>query len=263
MKYFLTLIGVAAFVAFVFAFKSNFIERNFFSKSIVNIEIEEGRFTIFGKGEKGNGKVIDQEREINAFTSVASSNAIQVKLLKGNTPKVVVRTDDNLQKFIKTEIKGSELKIYVRGSIRKYSEMTVFVTFTELEALKSSSASDIVCQDKIIAEKFSAKSSSASSIKLKDLQAKEVKVEVSSASNIKIAGECDVLDVEASSAADANLYDLKAKEVNAEASSAADIQIFAILKLVAEANSAADITYKGEPKHLETEESSGGDVSQK
>lgn len=262
MKYFLTLVGVAAFVALVFAFKGNFIERQF-ENGIVSIKTDEGSFSIFGKGEKGNGDITDQSREISAFTSVSSSNAIKVELIKGNTPKVVVRTDSNLQDHIKTEIKGSELKIYIKGSIRKYSEMTVFVTFTELDALKTSSASDMVCKDKITANKFSARSSSASSIKLENLQAKNVEVDVSSAANIRITGVCNTLDVEASSAADANLYKLEAKNVNADASSAADIRVFASLKLEAEASSGADVSYKGNPEKIDVEESSGGDVSKK
>lgn len=260
MKYFLTLIGVAAFVAIVFAFNGDFIERQFEERSI-RFEERDVVFSIFGKGKKGNGDVIDQVRKVKAFTSVSSSNAIKVELVKGDSPKVIVRTDSNLQDHIKTEIRGSELKVYVKGNIRKYSEMTVFVTFTKLEGVKSSSASDIICKDEIVAEEFSVRASSASSVSLKNLQAKEVEVDVSSAASIKVAGRCEYLDVEASSAADANLYDLEANRVEADASSAADIRIYTNSSLEANASSGADITYKGSPKHLEIEESSGGDIS--
>lgn len=260
MKYFLTLLSVAALVTLVFAFNDNFLERHF-ANIESRVEKREVIFSAFGKGEKGSGEVIEQMRKVHAFTSVSSSNAIKVELVKGDSPKVVVRTDSNLQNHIKTEVKGNKLKIYVKGSIRKYSEMTVFVTFTELEALSSSSASAIICKDRIVADVFSVGASSASNIKLEEVEAQRVSVDISSAANVKIAGKCEKLEVDASSASDANLYKLDAQTVEADASSAADIQLSVSKKLEAEASSGADITYKGSPEHLSIEESSGGDIS--
>lgn len=260
MKYFLTLLSVAALVTLVFAFNDNFLERHF-ANIESRVEKREVVFSVFSKGDRGNGDVIEQMRKVNAFTSVSSSNAINVVLVKGDSPKVVVRTDSNLQDHIKTEVKGNKLKIYVRGNIRKYSEMTVFVTFTELEALHSSSASEMTCKDKIVADVFSVGASSASNIKLENVEMQQINVATSSAANVKIAGKCEKLEVDASSASDANLYKLEAQNVEADASSAADIRISVSKKLEAEASSGADITYKGSPEHLSIEESSGGDIS--
>lgn len=262
MKYFLTLIGVAAFVALVFAFNGDVIGNNVLEFGN-GMKINKGVVSVFGKGKKGNGDVIDQKRTIDAFSSVRSSNAIKVELIKGDSPKVVVRTDSNLQENIKTVVKDGKLRIYVKGSIRKYHIMKVFVTFTELERLSSSSASEIIAKDKIVADSFSLSASSASSIEIRELEANEVDVDISSAANIELAGKCEKLKVEASSASDADLYDLKANVVEVDASSAADVNVCALVKLDAEASSGADVNYKGTPERLSTEENSGGDISKR
>lgn len=263
MKYFLTLLGVAVFITLVFAFNGNFFEKSFSSVE-VRIEKGEGILSAFGKGEKGNGDVVDEERKIGAFTEVSSSNAIKVKLIKGNAPKVIVRTDSNLQDNIKTEVKGGDLMIYIKGSIRKYSEMTVFVTFTELDALDSSSASEISCEDKIATHSLSIDASSASNIALEEVVATKVEVETSSAASVKInSGSCEDLEVDASSASSVHLYRLQAQSAEVEASSAADVELKVIERISAKASSGADINYKGNPERLNIKETSGGDISKK
>ncbi len=167
----------------------------------------------------------EEERSVANFTSISSSNAIVVKVSKGDTPKVVVRTDSNLLDHIKTEVEGGELKVYIKGSIQRYSELMVLVNIPEINALRSSSASKILCKDKLEAENFSIRSSSAAS------------------------------------ASDANLWGLEAENVEAKASSAANIKVSATQKIKAKASSGADISYTGEPATRSIQESSGGDVS--
>ncbi|PVX52297.1 putative autotransporter adhesin-like protein [Balneicella halophila] len=267
MKYFFTLLGVATFVVILFAFKEEpIIKKSFEERMILNsTDIKDSDvekvLNVFAKGEKGNKEVVDEVREVDAFKDISSQNAIKVKLVKGQKQKVVVRTDSNLQDNIITEVKDGKLKIYVKDKIRKYTEMTVFVTFTELESLSSSSASEITCEDKIVASSFYIQSSSASSIDLKSLEANTVEIDVSSAANVRVSGKCEELKVDASSASSAKLYDLIATNVDADASSAAHIEVYAVSKLDADASSGADIEYKGDPEFVNRDESSGGDVS--
>ncbi len=185
-----------------------------------------------------------------------------VKVSKGYAPKVVVRTDSNLIDHIKTEVEGGELKVYIEGSIRRYSELTVLVNAAKINGLRSSSASKIVCKDKVEAENFSIRSSSAATIRIEELIANKVEVRTSSASNVKVKkGHCSDLEVRSSSASDANLWGLEAENVEAKASSAANIKVSATQKIEAKASSGADVNYRGNPVTVSVQESSGGDVS--
>lgn len=258
MKYFLTLLGVAAFVVLVFAFDGKLFENNVEVERYVGVGISK----VFTERDKGNGEVVDQTREVEDFTAVSSSNAIKVELKKGNENKVVVRTDSNLQDFLITESDGTTLTVYVNGILKKYTELTVYITYKELDCLESASASKIICEDLITTDRFRISASSASKIRLDNLKAKEISVETSSAANVKIAGECESLEVDASSASDGDLYDLKAENVEVDASSAADVHVHVIKNLEADASSGADIVYKGNPQDVDIDESSRGKVSQ-
>ncbi len=260
MKYFLTLLGVAAFIVLVFAFKGNSIGNRIF-----NIESSVGWnyrvLSIFKEGVKGNGEVTEEERSVANFTSISSNNAIVVKVSEGDTPKVVVRTDSNLIDHIKTKVEGGKLKVYIKGSIRRYSELMVLVSIPEINALRSSSASKILCEGKIEADNFSIRSSSASTIRIEELIANKVEIRTSSASNVKInKGYCQNLEVRSNSASDANLFGLEAENAKAQASSAGNIKVTATKELKAKANSGADISYTGDPVTISIQESSGGDV---
>ncbi len=257
MKYFLTLFGVALFVVFVFAFKG---AETFVDRTVEGIEaFENGK--PFGKREKGNREVVDEERELAAFTSISSSSGIDVELIKGDTQKVVVRADSNLQERLKTEVEDGKLKLYAKGS-NSFTEMKVFVTFTELEGIKASGASDVVGKSTIEAKDFYVSASGASEVQL-ELVAEKIKVTESGASTVSLSGNCEHLEVKVSGASDAKLYKLSAKDVKALASGASDVEVTAITTLGATASGASDINYKGNPKMIKKKESGASSVTKR
>ena len=68
-------------------------------------------------GIKGTGKVIKSEREVKDFKSIVLKSGIDLILTQDTLEKVLVETDENLQKIIKTEVADGELKIYTAEHI--------------------------------------------------------------------------------------------------------------------------------------------------
>ncbi len=90
--------------------------------------------------------------------------------------------------------------------------------------------------------------------------ARNLDVEINSASNCYISGSADVCRVEANSAADFRGVDLVCRKADVEASSAAKIEIAITEDLDAHASSGGSIRYKGSPAILRRNTSSGGSV---
>ena len=205
-----------------------------------------------------------QTRQISGFHGVSVSSGIDLYLTQKNAEEVVVEADsDDLDKII-TTVEGGILKIYIKQ--KSWFNMNldsnhrkVYVSFITLEKLEASAGSDVVSQSVLKLDKLNLEASSGSDVKL-ELEANNLSVDSSSGSDIKLKGKAVTMQVSASSGSSIDAEDLESKKCNASTSSGSDISINVTEELDANASSGGDITYYGNPKTKNTNESSGGDV---
>lgn len=80
---------------------------------------------------KGNKVVILQDREIEYFNKIIVKNDLKVFLLNGDTPKVTVETDENLQEYIVTRTEDNVLEIYISQTISSSKKLNIYVTVAD------------------------------------------------------------------------------------------------------------------------------------
>ena len=93
-----------------------------------------------------------------------------------------------------------------------------------------------------------------------NLNARRISVDLNGASHLELNGKAETLDAEVSSAAKLEAYDCIAEKVDIEVSSSGFAEVYAKADLIAEANSAGRIRYRGEA-NVSSNESSAGSVS--
>lgn len=206
-----------------------------------------------------------QTRQISGFHGISVSSGIDLYLSQKNTEEVVVEANsDDLDKII-TKVEAGILKIYVKE--KSWLNMNwdknprkVYVSFKTLDKLDASAGSDVNADGVLKLDNLDLDASSGSDVRL-ELEANELSAESSSGSDITLKGNANVMQTSASSGSDINASELQAKKCTASVSSGADIRIYVIDELDANASSGGDITYYGNPKTKDINESSGGDVS--
>lgn len=212
--------------------------------------------------QSGNSK---QTRSVSDFHGVSVSSGIDLYLTQKNVEEVVVEADaDELDKII-TKVEGGILKIYIKEKSwfnLNWSKESrkVYVSFKILDKLEASAGSDVNSQGVLKLDKLNLDASSGSDIKL-ELEANELSVESSSGSDISLKGKASFMQADASSGSDINANELQTKKCIASVSSGSDIRIYVTDELDANASSGGDITYSGNPKTKDINESSGGDVN--
>jgi hypothetical protein len=211
------------------------------------------------KTVRGNGNVITKERTASSFNGISVSTGIDVYLKQGDKETISIEADENLQDYIITEVKGGVLHVYSEYNIREAKMKRVHVTMKEITSLKTSSAGDIVGETQLKGDKIQIGSSSAGNIKV-DLIATQLDVNISSSGDVELTGEADKIDIDLSSAGDLSAYDLKVKEADISASSAGDAKITVSERLTANVSSAADVSYRGNPKYIMAHSSSAGSI---
>lgn len=240
---------------------------------------------------------VSENRTIGSFSKLKASHGIDVFYTVSNTPSLKVETDDNERmKYIKTEIEGETLKIYIETEAKNYSTknrkgkningvnfqtLKVYVSGNALTAIKASSSSDVKIENLNSTDKMDLDVSSSGSISGKfncdkmainasssgdinaEIDAKNVTVETSSSADVDLRGKAEKLTVKSSSSSSFDADKLLADEVVAMASSSADINVHVLKSLNAKASSSADINYKGNPAQVVADKSSSGSVNKK
>jgi Protein of unknown function (DUF2807). len=218
----------------------------------------------FRKSVFGNRNVVKKERPAGQFTSVKVSTGIDLYLTQGDKMSITVEADENLHEYIITEIRGDEL--YIRHedniNVREAERERVYVTMKEIKSLSTSSAGDIIGETPVKTDDLKLDASSAGDIKL-EVYAKNIRVDGSSSGDITLDGEADMIEADLSSAGDLNAYNLKTREADISVSSAGDADVYVTEKLTARASSAGDINYKGDPKYVDAHASSAGGIHRK
>jgi hypothetical protein len=218
-------------------------------------------FDGWDQGISGNGRVVEDSRDISGFTGVQVSSGIDVYLSQGNSFEVKVEADENLQEVILTEMNGNMLVVKTeRVNIRSAKSKKVHVTLPELTALKISSAGDLVGQTQFSCEDLRISVSSAGDLSI-EVEAIQIDLDISSSGDANISGTADEFNVSLSSAGDLNAFDLIARKVDVDVSSAGDARVHATEEISMRASSAGNIYYKGDARVMHSHSSSAGNIS--
>jgi hypothetical protein len=207
----------------------------------------------------GNGKVVKEERSVTGFDEVSVSTGIELILNQDSFEKVVVETDENILKILKTEVSGNKLKIYLEEGVNNAKELKVYVTVKQLKSVSASAGSEVKTTSKINADQLKISSSSGSEITM-EIGCNMVRLDSSSGSELTVSGTTVEVKAESSSGSELDAAKLVAEKGEASASSGSDMDVHVTKELKAHASSGSNITVTGNPASRDTNSSSGGDI---
>ncbi len=211
------------------------------------------------KKVRASGDVVEQERNVSSFTALDVQDGIDVYLTIGNSTKVTVKTHENIQQYIRTEVRGGTLEVEVEGHIWQAKEMKVYVTTPDLEKLSTSGGSDVYSEGTIELDLLEIYTSGGSDVKL-EINANELRCKSSGGSDIYLRGTVDVLLAKASGGSDIKAKELTAKKCEVKTSGGSDAWVHVTEEIEMEASGASDIHYSGNPRVLYQRSSGASDI---
>jgi len=202
-------------------------------------------FGDFGPGIKGNGVVVEENREItDDFTEISASEGLDVTVTQANDFEITVEGDENIIDLIGTDIKNGKLRIHAIENIGRATKK-VHVSLPQITALRGSSGANLRTENEIKADHLEIDASSGALVEL-ELIAQDVEIDASSGANLELSGSAQKAYIDGSSGANINAKKLFTEECNAEASSGANIGIQVSQSLTADASSGGNISYSGD-----------------
>jgi len=215
---------------------------------------------VFSNGSFGPS--VEEERKVGDFTALRVSSGIDIHLTQGNQPRVIIIAGEDVIDDVNSEVVGDELRLSVEGNWFRRGRVEARITFVELESLDVSAGSDVDTEGLLRFENLKIEASSGSDIKMQ-LDAGEVELRASSGSDATLQGSARRLIAKASSGSDINAYDLEVEDAVLKLSSGSDVKAWVTGSLEVDASSGSDVYYKGEPKLLDINTSSGADVNKR
>lgn len=212
---------------------------------------------VTGKRIKGSGNVITQTRTFSGFTGVDVSNAIELFVKQDSVFSTKVEADDNLQQYIIIEQDGSTLRIKQQNNtnLDATGKIKVYVTAPLFKSLDASGACYIKSENVLTStDAIDMDVSGASNAEL-ELKAPKVSAEMTGASSLKLKGQTKDLYIEGAGASHAKCFELLSENANVDVAGASSAEIFASVKLKADASGASDVRYKG---NMEVSQSTSG-----
>lgn len=210
--------------------------------------------------ERGSGNKQVEERNVKSFVALEVSGGFEVILKQGTSEALTIEADDNLMKYIVSEVRGGELRIFTEGSVSPKTKMKAYVTFVKLDEIDISGAVKLIAESKLSFNKLMLEGSGASDIEM-ELSAERIEADLSGASELNLIGSVSNIELECSGASKIYAADLESESVRLDLSGASYIEVFAKESLIIDASGASSVRYKGNPEKLVTNTSGASKVS--
>jgi hypothetical protein len=189
----------------------------------------------------GSGNIITQTRDLDDFSSIDVSGVFRVEATAQKDFGVEVQADDNLEQYIKTEVRGGVLHIEAEKRLKSSGPILVRVFAPNFENVEASGATNV---------------------SVKDLRSDRLGLDTSGASKISVQGSASEFNIKVSGASNVDAGELTAANAKVNASGASKVTINVSNHLDADASGASRIFYFGSP-NVSQKTSGASSVTQK
>lgn len=207
---------------------------------------------------QGNGQVVEKTRSVGSFQRLKSEGPIDILLSIEEGP-LKVKGDSNLLPYIRTEVKGKELEIGLKGPVRTESPLLVVVPANNLDHIEKEGAGDVRSDGRLQWGQAKVKMEGSGDLHL-HVTAKELRFVSKGAGSAHLEGNAERFRVENDGAGDVNALDLMATRVECYSEGAGDVKVDATVKLIVESDGSGDLIYKKAPPNIDVRTDGSGDV---
>ncbi len=212
---------------------------------------------------KGSGNVVEENRSLTGFTKVTVGQGMALNLVQ-TSDGVKIKADDNLIKYVKTEVVNGELIVEIRDAkggninISPSQPIQVNVTITKLEAVTLSGGS-VLSSGLIKTTNLNLNLSGGSAATIERIDAESMQATLSGGSSLTVnAGKLDTQTIDASGASIVNVEEVKTTTTSITMSGGGEANIWVLENLTVDLSGGAMVYYYGSPANITEKTTSGG-----
>jgi hypothetical protein len=216
------------------------------------------------KRVKGNGNVITKTRKTSDYDAVSIGGSFDVQLVKGKEGKITLKGEENILKYIITEVKNGTLKVkYKKGvNIRTTRKLTVTIPYRDIEKVALAGSGDITSAGVIKATKLSLSIAGSGNMEV-SVDSRNIKTSIAGSGNIKVSGTATELKCTIAGSGNINAYGLRTSTTTAKVAGSGNIKTTVSDEINARVSGSGNIYYKGNPEKINSKSAGSGDIIDK
>ena len=230
---------------------------------VATTTLAAGCAPMFQQTVRGSGHIETREVVLGDVTEVSVGSALDAAIVPGGEPTVTIEADDNVLDRIEVRERGSRVELRVERGIRlRQATVDVTVRMPTVSRVAASGAAGVELAEGLDARDLRISASGASDMR-GVVEAARLDVSASGSSDVALTGSAERLAVSASGASDIELRELPVSgDARVEASGASDVAVHVEGALQANASGASGVRYAGSPGEVRTQISGASSVEQ-
>lgn len=214
-----------------------------------------------GRFVKGSGDLITEARPASNFDRIALSGSGEVIVTQGGSESLSIETDDNVMKYIKTEVDNGTLKLGFEEGYYSISpsHLVFHVSVDDLAGLTISGSGDIE-SEKLDTSLLDVTVSGSGDIQITDLAASDVKATISGSGEVFLAGNVELQDLNISGSGKYFSGDVCSKTVKVTISGSGNVTICVLETLNSNISGSGSVNYYGQPS-INSQSSGSGSLN--
>lgn len=205
------------------------------------------------KGEKikGNGKVTTVTRTTSDYDGISCAGSFDYVLVAGTEGKITIEGEENLLKYVVTEIKNNKLVVKTEKNINLKASagknIKVTIPFTDIHEIALAGAGDLTNADPIRTSDLTISLAGSGDVLL-TVETNHVKGNLAGSGDLTLKGNTNNLDANLAGSGNIHAFDLQANNTDISIAGSGDAEVVSTGNLRASIAGSGDITYKGNPK---------------
>nr|WP_294904748.1 head GIN domain-containing protein [uncultured Lacibacter sp.] len=212
---------------------------------------------------KGNGDIVKQERKESSFNAVKVSGAFDVYFSQSDEQEIQIEADENLMRYIETNVEDGVLRIRTKNGInlRPTQDMKVYVKAPKYRSVSIAGSGNLVAETNInLNEKIRLSIAGSGDIRLQELNAPQVDVNISGSGTAEGHGSTRDIDIDVAGSGDVKMSGLKAENAKISIAGSGNVWVFASMKLEVKVAGGGDIHYYGNPTDIKSKLAGSGNL---
>jgi hypothetical protein len=210
-------------------------------------------------GIDGSGKVVSETRTVEKFNGVELKNAANVYITQGETQEVKIEAEDNIIRYITTEVKNNELIIDCKENINSHEPVNVYITVKELCLLELSGSGNMVAKNEITCEHMTLRLGGSGELKVA-LKSQSLKATLSGSGNMNLSGSVSESDLRINGSGNVNAQQMKTFTSSVSISGSGNTKVDVNNELNVHISGSGNVLYVTEPAKITTKITGSGGV---
>ncbi len=209
-------------------------------------------------GERGNGDVTSEEREVGEFTGVELDGEGNVEIEVGASPSLVIEAEDNLLPLLTSEVSSGVLVLGTTENIDPTRDIVYHVTMSGTDNLQVSGSGRIDAPS-VTGETAAIGVSGSGSVNVDDVAVTDLEVDVSGSGSVEVGGGAETLVVSISGSGSLDAESLTVATADVTIPGSGNVVVGVDDHLEVDISGSGSVEYLGSPQ-VESDISGSGSV---